>query len=108
MEDQPDDIPRQKWANTKSYCKANFELQENQVYRKAKEQKGVQYKPCYVACYSDTFDMICRIHRGLGHARKCSWIIICILLTNFQELTLLLTRSKSFGIVSFKTTLSKF
>jgi hypothetical protein len=26
MEDQPKGIPRQKWANTKSYCKANFEL----------------------------------------------------------------------------------
>ena len=26
LEERPNDIPKQKWANMKSYCKANFEL----------------------------------------------------------------------------------
>jgi hypothetical protein len=67
---RPDGFPRQKWASLKSYCLNNFELQDNQVYRQAEEHKGVSYKARYVACYSDSFDMICRIHRGIGHARK--------------------------------------
>jgi hypothetical protein len=40
------------------------------VYRQAEEHKGVIYKARYVACYSDVYDMICRIYRGIGYARK--------------------------------------
>jgi len=59
MDNRLDDIPRQKWANIKSYCLANFELQDNQVYRKPKVHKGVSYKAQYVGCYSNSFDIIC-------------------------------------------------
>ena len=82
MDDRPDDIPKQKWANIKSYCLANFELQDNQVYRKPEEHKGVSYKARYVGCYSDSFDMICRIHRGLGHACKFVLLFYIYLLIN--------------------------
>jgi len=99
MDERPEGIPRQKWANIKSYCLTNFELQDNQVYRKPEEHKGVVYKARYTACYSDAFDMICRIHRGLSHACKFVLLFSIHLLTNLQVLLQPTTGFKSSSMV---------
>jgi hypothetical protein len=78
----PDLAVRQKFANDKAWTNKNFELQSGQIYRRTEQINGRQIKPRYAACYNDTFEMICRSHRKLAHARKSSYNFICILLTN--------------------------
>ena len=56
------------------------------MYRKAEEHQGVQYKARYTACYSNAYDAICRIHRGLGHACKYILLLYMHLLTILQVL----------------------
>jgi len=76
----PNPVTRQKFANDKAWTNKHFELQSGQVYRRAEQVNGQQVKARYAACYNDTFEMICKSHRKLAHARKSSYKFICILL----------------------------
>jgi hypothetical protein len=78
----PDLAVRQKWANDKAYTNTKFELQAGQIYRRAERKKQRRFAALYAACYNDTFDMICKSHRKLCHARKFPCNFMCILLTN--------------------------
>jgi hypothetical protein len=63
------DTPQQraKDANDRTHSLASFELQKNQVYRKAEKIKGHQFPSRYAACVWDSFDIICTVHRALKH-----------------------------------------
>jgi hypothetical protein len=54
-------------ANKRTQILANFELQDNQVYRKSETIKGHLFPARYAVCVWDSFDIICRIHRSLKH-----------------------------------------
>jgi hypothetical protein len=58
---------RQEDANRRTQILANFELQDGQVYRKAETIKGHLFPARYAVCTWDSFDIICRMHRGLKH-----------------------------------------
>jgi hypothetical protein len=72
----PDPIIRQKFANDKAYTNSNFELQSGQIYRRAERKKQKQFNTRYAACYNDAFDMICKAHKKLAHARQFSYKFI--------------------------------
>jgi hypothetical protein len=74
----PNPVVRQKWANDKAYTNAYYKLQAGQIYQSPEKVKGHSYNARYVACYNDAFDMICRSHRRLIHARKYFYVFICI------------------------------
>jgi hypothetical protein len=61
---------RQFDANTRIQAIRHFELQDNQVYRKAETIKGHRFPARYAACTWDSYDIICRIHRALKHFGK--------------------------------------
>jgi hypothetical protein len=77
----PDPVVRQKFANDKAWTLRHFELQAGQIYRRTERVKGRQVNARYAACYNDTFEMICKSHRRLAHARESSYNFTCILLT---------------------------
>jgi hypothetical protein len=76
----PNPVARQKFANDKAWTLKHFELQSGQIYRRAEVVKGRQVNTRYAACYNDTFEMICKSHRRLAHARKSLYNFIYILL----------------------------
>lgn len=78
----PDPLVRQKFANDKAYTNNKFELQSGQIYRRAERKKQRRFETRYAACYNDAFEMICKSHRKLAHARKSPYNSICVLLTN--------------------------
>jgi hypothetical protein len=57
-------------ANNRTHTLANFELQDNQVYRKSETIKGHLFPARYAVCIWDSFDIICRMHRALKHFGK--------------------------------------
>jgi hypothetical protein len=61
---------RQFDANTRTPALRHFELQDNQVYRKAETIKGHRFPARYAVCIWDSYDIICRIHRALKHFGK--------------------------------------
>jgi hypothetical protein len=73
-----DPLVRQKFANDKAWTNQHFELQSGQIYRRAERKKQRRFNTRYTACYNDAFDMICKSHRRLAHARKFSYKFIYI------------------------------
>jgi len=59
-------------ANDRTQALRHFELQDDQVYRKAEIIKGTLFPDRYVVCVWDSFSIICRIHRAL------CWIFRCL------------------------------
>ena len=57
-------------VNTRTQVLRYFELQDNQVYRKAETIKGHRFPARYAVCTWDSYDIICRIHRALKHFGK--------------------------------------
>ncbi len=67
--DNVDPEARRKAAADKHWALTYFELQDNQVYRKAEQDKdGSWLKPWYAACTYDACDLICKAHENLHHA----------------------------------------
>jgi hypothetical protein len=67
LEDAQD---RRREANKKFYCLKNFELQDNQIYRKA-EVVDSKYLPArYTVCTYDASDLVSCTYRNLLHASK--------------------------------------
>jgi hypothetical protein len=62
-------IPKEKAtdANVRTHTLNNFELQDNQVYRKSETIKGHLFPARYAVCIWDSFDIICRMHKALKH-----------------------------------------
>ena len=63
-------IERQADSNSKHYALSYFELQDQQIYRKAELLRGTQLGPRYAACTWDSFRIICKTHRALQHSGK--------------------------------------
>jgi len=61
---------RQDDANTRTQALRYFELQDNQVYRKAEMIKGHRFPARYAVYTWDSYDIICCIHRALKHFGK--------------------------------------
>jgi hypothetical protein len=60
---------RRRQAYDKHWALTFFELQDNQVYRKAEHRKdGMVVKARYAACTYDAFELICKAHCNLHHA----------------------------------------
>jgi hypothetical protein len=58
---------RAKFNNDKHDAITNYELQDNQVYRKARIVRGVPLRARYCACIWDSFEIICKVHLQLHH-----------------------------------------
>jgi hypothetical protein len=67
LEDTQD---RRREANEKFHCSKYFELQDNQIYRKAEVVDGKYLPARYAACTYDASDVVSRTHRNLLHASK--------------------------------------
>lgn len=70
-----DDKELKQWySNTKSEAHRDFELQDNQVYRKKyhNARKGEVLPARYALCYNDSFEVLTTIHERLMHACKYS------------------------------------
>jgi hypothetical protein len=62
---------RRRQAYNKHWALTFFELQDNQVYRKAEHRKdGTVVKARYAACTYDAFELIYKAHCNLHHAGK--------------------------------------
>jgi hypothetical protein len=62
---------RREAAYTKYWALKNFELQDNQVYRKPEaDTDGTILKARYAACTYDACELICKAHENLHHASK--------------------------------------
>ena len=61
---------RAKFNNDKHDALTNYELQDNQVYRKARAVRGIQFNARYCACTWDSFEIICKVHIQLHHFGK--------------------------------------
>ena len=66
----PDSKERARLFSLKNWTLKHFLLDNNQIYRKPENIRGVEYNQRYVACTYDSFDLITRTHRGLHHAGK--------------------------------------
>lgn len=75
--DHPNPVERQRYSNEKYHVLKHYELQDSQIYRKAEFTKGTRFKARYAACYSDSFDIICRIHRRISHASTYLPFYLC-------------------------------
>jgi len=66
------DTPKEKAddRNTRTQCLKFFELQDDQLYRKAETVKGHLFPARYCVCVWDSWDIICRTHRHLKHFGK--------------------------------------
>jgi hypothetical protein len=64
----PDRVERGRLNNLKHWTLKNFELEDNQIYRKAEIVRGTEFNRRYAACTYDSFELITRVHRGLHHA----------------------------------------
>ena len=67
-ENYPDRAERAKLYNLRNWTLQHFLLDDNQIYRKPENVRGVEYNQRYAACTYDSFDLIARTHRGLHHA----------------------------------------
>ena len=72
-----------KAAADKHWALTYFKLQDNQVYRKAEQDKdGSWLKPRYAACTYDACDLICKAHENLHHAGEYITLYLQTSLTN--------------------------
>jgi hypothetical protein len=69
-ENYPDRAQRAKLYNLRNWTLQHFLLDDNQIYRKPENVRGVEYNQRYAACTYYSFDLITRTHRGLHHAGK--------------------------------------
>jgi hypothetical protein len=58
---------KQQFNNDKYMALKYYELQDNQVYRKASTVCGIRLNAQYCACVWDSFDIICKTHLQLHH-----------------------------------------
>jgi hypothetical protein len=57
--------------NLKTWSMKNFQLSNNQVYHQPCEgRNGQQLRMRYALCENDIYQILCRLHRGLGHGGK--------------------------------------
>jgi len=61
---------RRREASEKFHCLKYYELQDNQIYCKAKVVDGKYLLARYAACTYNASDIISRTHRNLLHASK--------------------------------------
>ena len=76
-----DKAQRRREAYDKHWALTFFELQDNQVYRKAEQRKdGTWIKARYAACIYDAMELIQKVHCNLHHAGEY--------ITNFYQFLL--------------------
>jgi hypothetical protein len=61
---------KQQFNNDKYLALKYYELQDNQVYRKASMVHGIRLNAQYCACIWDSFEIICKTHLQLHHFGK--------------------------------------
>jgi len=62
---------RRRQAHDKHWALSFFELQDNQVYRRAEQRKdGSWFQPRYAACTYDAMEIIQKSHCNLYHASE--------------------------------------
>jgi hypothetical protein len=64
----PNRAERARLYTLKAWTLKRFELDDQQIYRKAETSRGVSYNRRYAVCTWDSFELIARVHRGLHYA----------------------------------------
>jgi hypothetical protein len=59
-----------RFANEKFDALNHYEIQDNQVYRKAATVHGIELNARYCACIWDSYEIICKVHLQLHHFGK--------------------------------------
>jgi hypothetical protein len=76
-----DRAQRRRQAHDKHWALTFFELQDNQVYRKAEQKKdSTWFKARYAACIYDAMELIQKGHCNLHHAGEHYVYFVCNLL----------------------------